>query len=169
MHKVNWVRASDWSVDKRYSPVGTLSSEQVAEQLEATESLFLELVLWEILEQAVVAEKEQAEARGPFNFFALVRDPENDKWTVWFAAWGTDAGVRHRLAATTTAVYEGLDGDLAATLGGVRSFHPLMPEIQPFYLLLPTIQHQPRCITSHNVVAGMRSMPPASVVTCANW
>lgn len=157
------------SVDQRYTPVGTLSSEQVAEQIEATEGLFIELILWEVLEKAVVAEQEQAAVRGPFNFFALVRDPDIGKWTVWFAAWGTEEGVRHRLAATASALYERLDEDLAATLGGVRSFHPLMPEIHPFYALLPRVQHQVRCITSHNAVAGMRPMPPAYVVTCANW
>lgn len=86
LHGVNWKRASDWSVDQRYTPVGTLTAKDVSVQIEETQKLFVELVLWEILEQLVKVEAEQSAIRGPFNFFALVRDPQVDGWAVWFAA-----------------------------------------------------------------------------------
>jgi hypothetical protein len=82
MHNVNWARASDWSVDQRYTPVGTLSQEQAKAQIDETEKLFMELVLWEIVEKLVQVEVEQASIRGPFNFFALVFDRESGGWAV---------------------------------------------------------------------------------------
>ena len=169
IHNLNWARASDWSVDQRYTPVGTLTQEQAKAQIDETETLFMELVLWEILEKLVQVEKEQSAARGPFNFFGLVLDRESAGWSVWFAAWGMPQGVKQRLGATVEAVRKVLDGDLLATLKAVQSFHPHMPVLRSFYAMLPPIQHQARCITSHNTVVGMPAMPPAYVVTCANW
>lgn len=167
MHRVNWERASDWSVDQRYTPVGTLTSEQAKAQIDETEKLFIELVLWEILEKLVHVEFEQAAIRGPFNFFGLVLDRESGGWGVWFAAWGTPIGVKQRFGATVSAIQKVLDADLLATLKTFRILHPYMPVLQSFYTTL-SVQHQARCITSRNVVVGMPAMPPAYVITCVN-
>jgi len=167
MHNVNWPRASDWSVDRRYTPVGTLTQEQAKAQIDETEKLFIELALWETLEKLVQVEIEQAHVRGPFNFFGLVWDQESGGWAAWFAAWGTPAGVKQRLAATVNAIRSILAHDLFAALKCVRSLHPHMPVLQSFYMIL-AVQHQPRCITSHNVVVGMPAMPSAYIITCVN-
>jgi hypothetical protein len=155
---------------QRYTPVGTLTSEQAKAQIDETEKLLSELVLWEILEKLVPVEIEQAAVRGPFNFFGLVLDRESCGWGVWFAAWGTPIGVKQRLGATVNAIRKVLDADFfATTLKTIRSFHPHMPVLQSFYMVMPPVQHQARCITSHNVDVGMPAMPPAYVITCANW
>jgi len=168
MHNVNWERVSDRSVDQRYTPVGTLTRDQVEAQINETEKLFIELVLWEIIEKLVLVETEQAQRRGPFNFFSLVLDPQSSGWVVWFAAWGTMAGVKQRLAATVNAIRAALDDDLYNMFRGVRSLHPHMPVLQSFYWMLPRVQHHARCITSHNAVVGMPKMPPAYIITCWN-
>lgn len=168
MHNVNWQRASDWSVDQRYTPIGTLTLEEAKAQIDETEKLLIELAHWEILEKLVQVEIEQAKVRGPFNFFGLVSDSESGGWAVWFAAWGTSAGVKQRLGATVNAIRSVLDGDLFASLTGIRSLHPYMPVLQSFYAILSGVQHHARCITSHNVVVGMPMMPPAYVITCQN-
>jgi hypothetical protein len=178
MHNVGWNRAADWDVERRYQPVGTQSREKVEAQVNETEKLFIELAHWEIVEKLREIEIDQAKQQGPFNFFAFVLDRELGGWAVWLATWRWCCGPRddleRRLQTMVEMIKSVLEPDLFACIKQVRHIEPQHPMLKSFYasfqaLTRGPIQHQVRCITSHNVVVGMPAMPPAYIITCTNW
>lgn len=165
MHQVNWARASDWSVDQRYSAIGTMSKEKAAAQIEETVKLFIELVNWEILAALQRVEISESKLRGRFTFFALVWDHKSKRWEVWIAAPGPPGQENLRAQQTIDAIRAALDEDLLYTLGPLRHLSTERHELSGFYQMI-RVEHSAGVICSHNSVFGAAPMPPAYIITC---
>jgi HEPN domain-containing protein len=169
LHHIDWNQALDWDVEQRYRPVGSLTKENVEAQIRETEKLFLEMVLYEIVEKAHAVEIEIENDVGPFNLFAVVNGlTAPSKWELMISAWwlGPDPKAKAE-EVVIPRLQVALDEDLLATIPLTSWWHPRDEWVQRFHTY-PRSRHSLRYLTSHNVVWN-RFMPPAFVIANVPW
>ncbi len=168
MLHIDWNRALDWSEQKRYHAVGSVTREHAEKQIAETTKLFAELVLFEIVEKLLCVEREVSQADGPFTFFGLVeRATQNQGWELVMSAWWLRADVDSKATAIIDKVKASLDDDLYSTVVKFTWFDPKDVLIQRFHSLgrmTGFFEHHPRCMASHNFVID-RILPPAYIIT----
>jgi hypothetical protein len=111
MHGIDWERVKNWESEQRYDPMGRVSRDQAESQIRETHKLFMELVLYEILEKLLKVEIELSSRQGPFDFFGLVYAlNQANRWDVIMSAWwlveGDSNAIQARLE-TITSTAEG--------------------------------------------------------------
>jgi len=174
MRNVDWSVASDWGVERRYEPVGSRIVDSVRFQIVETEKVCIELCQYELLDRLRTLEIEISSERGPFNFFAYWLNADKQRWEVAIAFWSVDEAERAERRALITRKVEGaMDAHLMEGIGAVAYVHPLHPTLETFYVFLRAfggpIQHAIKAMLIGNMVNGRPPMPPAWVITCANW
>jgi hypothetical protein len=133
MYNIDWDKASDWSVEDRYKPVGTFARDQVELQIHQTHKLFIEFVHWEILEKLHAIEIQQSKEWGPFNFFAYIEDREVQGWSVWFSDWTPNRQLR--VDSVSAIIKAALAEDLFASIKRISLLHPHKPILRAFYAM----------------------------------
>jgi hypothetical protein len=174
MLNVDWSVASDWGVERRYTPVGGRSVEQVTAQIRETEKVCTELCHYEVLERLREIEIAASRERGPFNFFSFIWNPQYHWWEVLAAFWALDDKERaDREEHIDDLINCHLDAQLQSFICSLRFLHPADEELKSFYAFFGMfggpVQHALRTMARDNVVTGLPPMPPAWIVTCANW
>ena len=171
--EVDFDAAFDWEVERRYTPVGTKSTDEVFKQIEATERVCQKLFLYELIEKLTDIEIEAAEVRGPFNFFALCRSTSFPWWELVIAFWSLDEIEQSdREEYLDNLLTDRLNPVLQRQIGGLRFLPPESPELTPYYdqtrMLVGPVQHARNFMMSNNLINGI-ALPRCFIVTCANF
>jgi HEPN domain len=171
MLNIDWDRALDWSEQRRYQPVGSVTREPAEKQIEETEKLFDELALFEIVEKLLIIEREVSQSQGPFTFFGLAENAtQNRGWEVIMAAWWLDKDRNAKKQLFVNRLKEYLEDDLFAMIADVGVFSPKDTLIQRFHQLGRAFggffEHSPRLITRGNFILD-RVLPSAFIITNA--
>ena len=179
MVNVDWAAASDWGVERRYTPVGNRSVEQVSTQIAETEKVCVLLCHYEILERLLRIEDDLTRTRGPFNLFAFCKKNSSQSeeislssWEILLSFWALDDEERrNRETLIKGRLNADLDSQLRTFICGVQFLDPHDERVQPFIKLTNVLGRIDHALTAmhHNVVAGYAPMPPAWVITCVGW
>lgn len=163
MSNIDWDKAMDWSEQQRYAPIGTATHDRVLAQLAETRKLFIELVLFEIVEKMLVVEKEVSAEKGDFSLFAVSQNAtQRNGWEVFMSAWWLDSQVKlEDIRDRGVAI---LDADLAKFIVSWGYARPDYVLVRRFHQMINGLEHHPRCLTSNNVIID-RIMPPAYLIT----
>ena len=161
MHAIDWGAISNWDVEERYTPIGTITRELAEARIRETQKLFIELAHFEIVEKLLAVEHILSDEFGPFNLFAFAeRATQKEGWEVLMSAWWIP---EDNTDTISSRIWSALDADLALAVRRCTYPHPSHPLTQAYHTLFQG-EHQPRVLAVGNIMGGIL-LPASYVIT----
>jgi HEPN domain-containing protein len=165
---IDWERAMAWDVGQRYDPVGTTSRAAAEAQLVETQTLYVELGLYEYVEKLAQVEQQVSDELGPFIWFGLVRDAVKPReWAVVASGWWAldESGRMKALDIIRTRLKGTLDSDLLSLAPNIAVLEPRHRYLKPLLVIGPIERSPKRLRMTNNLLVGVGAVADAFLVT----
>ena len=168
LNRIDWARALDWSVERRYEADGRVQVADAIAQIDETERLFLTLATYEILDHVLELAITWEHELGPINFLGLSRPHGARRYQLIISAWWLeDEQTDPRALRIRDDLRREIPIDLTSMFSEIRLLPPTDALIERFRAY-PPARLAKRMATSNNMVFGVM-MPMTYVITNQRW
>jgi hypothetical protein len=168
LHHIDWEKASDWSSEQRYERLGTATRPATEAQVKETRKLWVELMIYQLVDRLVAIERQLSSEMGPFNLFALLEGFTGSpgRTLLMSAPWIDDTSLQE----ICRRIRGSLDPDLFAGIRQIRANAPDDVAVRRFHAFTARgpWEHMP-VLQAGNIVVGQKEVWfPASGVIITN-